>query len=72
MLNKQQNVKECDATDDANSTKARLISQFQKFLIPNSQFQTLSLTFAALKLFIHKNRDNEQLRIDGDFYPCAF
>jgi hypothetical protein len=25
-------------------------------------------------LFIHfltKNRDHEQLRIDGDFYPCA-
>jgi hypothetical protein len=34
-----------------------------------SQMQILFL--ARIIHFLNKYRDHEQLRIDGDFYPCA-
>ncbi|GGH82990.1 hypothetical protein GCM10011379_57710 [Filimonas zeae] len=41
---------------------------------PGIQFDLLGnlFTFAAQLIILIKIQGNEQLRIDGDFYPCAF
>jgi hypothetical protein len=48
-------------------------NKYQKLLSFNSNNPIASLTFAARKsIYSQKFQGNEQLRIDGDFYPCAF
>lgn len=55
---------------------------YKKNLPKNPQFATASLQsfpylcrpkiiYSSTCRQTGKNRDNEQLRIDGDFYPCA-
>lgn len=59
-----------------NNAGIKIVTNYPLFI---AKFYIKTLTFAARSKktgkqhFLNKtNQGNEQLRIDGDFYPCAF